>query len=466
MDRSHETPAVKSDRDLALSQRYSDGAPRYTGYPEIDQFKAFTAAEQAQALERSNQATPGAPLSMWVSAPFLERPRDTGTGLDHKQMVNVLPAMLSEIRLLGPRVSKHRRVEQLHLGGGEPTRFGDAQLTMLMQHIENSFGFADPSRREFSIDIDPRRVDASRLHEFVAMGFNRIRIGVIDFDRDVLAALHRVQAPSLTENLMQAARSKGLRSIAVTLICGLPLQSPESLSLTLDRMIDCRPDRVDTCSYAAPTAAVGSEDLSPSNEAAVPLGNLRLLQIAMERLVGAGYIHIGMEHFALPDDELSIALEHGRLQINARGYSARSTLDMLGIGAGSLSHIDGVYSRNAQSLVEYESALKAGILPTQRGLVLSREDDLRRYVIERILCGREVHYSAVRHRFGVDFREHFRSALAALAVPERDGLVRRMPDCLRITARGRPFLRSLARRFDAYAEKRSTSSAREPAQTA
>lgn len=457
-----------SELDLLLGRRYHDGSPPYSGYPEIAQFRTLTPADQAQALERSNQATPGAPLSMWVRAPFLARPRDAcaGTGIDHKQMVNVLPAMLREIGLLGARVSKHRRVEQLHLGGGEPTRFGDAQLMMLMHDIESHFGFADPARRDFSIDIDPRRVDAIRLGDLVRMGFNRIHIDVVDFDRDVLAAMHRVQSPALTENLMQAARSKGLRSVAMTLICGLPLQSPDSLSRTMDRVIECRPDRVEACRYGAPRSTEESEDRPQPDEASVSMRTLRLQQIATERLLGAGYVHIGMEQFALPDDELSIALEQGRLQINARGYSARSTLDMLGIGAASLSHIDGTYSRNVESLAEYENVLKAGLLPTRSGVVLSREDELRRYVIERVLCAREVHYGAVRRRFGVDFRDHFRSALARLAVPEQDGLVRRMPDCLRITARGRPFLRSIAHRFDAYAEKRSLDSARAAARTA
>lgn len=443
---------MDTDPALSLSRRYSDVGFRYTGYPEIDQFKPMTAADQVQAIERSNRATPTAPLSIWVRAPCVEPPVETPAGLGEgsKQMVNRLPAILREIRLLGSCVSEHRRVQQLHLGGFEPTRFGDAQLALLMREIESCLGFADASRRELSIDIDPRRVDAHRLGELVRMGFNRIHIGVIDFDRDVLAAIHRVQAPHRTQDLVQAARSHALRAVALTLNYGLPLQSPDSLSRTLDRVIECRPDQLEVCAYVPQAEAVeGAAGLSLPPRA-VTDREIRLLQTATERLVAAGYIHIGMEQFALPDDELSIALEHGRLKIHARGYAAGPTLDLLGVGVAGLGHMDGVYSLNAHRLEDYETAVNAGLLPMRWGLVLSREDELRRYVIERILCAREVHYSLVRHRFGVDFREHFRLALIALAVPERDGLVRRMPDCLRVMPRGVPFLRSIARRFDAH----------------
>lgn len=444
-----------TDLDPALLARYDRPGPRYTSYPTAPNFGLFTAADYASAVQRSSEATPAAPLSVYVHAPFCADPcfycgcarvitRDVA------RHAHYLHALLREIELQAALFTTPRPIEQLHLGGGTPTAFSDAQLATVIEQLQRSFGFVAPERREFSIEIDPRTVDAARLARLVARGFNRVSLGVQDFDAQVQQAVNRVQAPEWVESLVRAGRALGLRSISFDLIYGLPRQTLVGFAHTLDRVVAARPDRIAIYGYAHLPAMFKAQRQIRSAELPDAALRLQLLQLAVTRLVGQGYVHIGMDHFARPGDELVQAQAQQRLQRNFQGYSTRAGLDLIGLGMSSISRIGGAYSQNARALAAYQAAIESGSLATERGRLLTAEDQLRAAVIERLMCGRDVRYGLLETRFGIDPRRHFRAALGELAPAERDGLVQRLPDRLCVTPLGRYFLRNLAMPFDAY----------------
>jgi oxygen-independent coproporphyrinogen-3 oxidase len=453
--------------DPELLRRYDVPGPRYTSYPTAQQFVAFTPAQHLRAVARSNAASPEAPLSIYVHVPFCASPcfycgctrvitRDAATAARY------LEVLLREIELQAPLFGLKRPVEQLHFGGGTPTHFSDEQLQRVIEAIERGFGFVAPEQREFSIEIDPRTVDAARLARLVEMGFTRISLGVQDFDLQVQEAVNRVQPAEMTEALVKAARELGLSSVSMDLIYGLPRQTPETFAGTLDRVVACAPDRVAIYGYAhLPTVFKAQRQIQGADLPSAAT-RMRLLQLAVERLTAAGYVHIGMDHFAKPTDELALALAQGRLQRNFQGYSTRAGLDLLGLGVSSISRLGGAYSQNARGLDEYQAAITAGSLATARGLWMTEEDRLRATVIERILCGGELSFATLHAQFGVDALEHFGSALTRLAAAEQDGLIERLPDGLRVTPRGRFLLRALAMPFDQYLDPSVTRSAERP----
>ena len=441
--------------DPDLLRRYDLPGPRYTSYPTAPNFRAFTPANHAWVAHRSSAKMPGAPLSLYVHAPFCANPCffcgcTRVITRDPALIVHYLHVLLREIELQGALFGRRRPIEQLHFGGGTPTYFSDEQLQVVLDQLERCFGFAPAAPREFSIEIDPRTVDAPRLARLVGMGFNRVSLGVQDFDPVVQAAVNRVQAPELTEDLVREGRSLGLRSISFDLIYGLPRQTLEGFGQTLERVITAQPDRISIYGYAHLPATFKAQRHIAAAELPDADARLELLRLAIGKLVAVGYVHIGMDHFARPGDELAQALEQRRLQRTFQGYSTRAGLDLVGVGMSSISHIDGAYSQNACGLGDYQAAIEAGNLATTRGLMLTHEDQLRAAVIERILCGRDVRYSVLSARFGIDARRHFRPALTRLAQAGRDGLVELLPDRLRITPRGRYFLRAIAMPFDAY----------------
>lgn len=453
--------------DPELLRRYDVAGPRYTSYPTAPNFRAFTPDDHRRATERANEAAPGAPLSLYVHGPFCANPCfycgcTRVITRDLARIARYVDTLLLEIHMQGALFGGRRPVEQLHFGGGTPTYFSDEQLRCVLERIDRCFGFVGPQGREFSIEIDPRTVDAARLAQLATMGFNRISLGVQDFDPDVQAAINRVQPPALTENLVRSARTLGLRSLSFDLIYGLPRQTVKGFRRTLDRVVDLAPDRIAIYGYAHLPAMFKAQRHIAAAELPDPALRLALVHAAVERLTGAGYVHIGMDHFARPGDELARARDQGRLQRNFQGYSTRAGLDLVGVGMSSISRLGGTYSQNARTLAEYQAAVDGGELATRRGLVMSQEDQLRAAVIERILCGREVHYAELGARFGVDVRRHLWEPIARLEPARVDGLVQSLPDRLIVTSLGRYFLRTLAMAFDAYLHQ---GPAREPAET-
>lgn len=441
--------------DPELLRRYDIAGPRYTSYPTALNFHAFTPADHRRAVERANAAAPDAPLSLYVHAPFCADPCfycgcTRVITRDAALIARYVEALLREIELQAALFGHRRPVEQLHFGGGTPTYFSDEQLQRVLDQIERCFGYVAEQRREFSVEIDPRTVDAPRLARLAALGFNRISLGVQDFDPEVQETINRVQAPELTEALIKSARQLGLRSVSFDLIYGLPRQSVEGFSRTLDRVIALQPDRIAIYGYAHLPTLFKAQRQIPTDTLPDAGTRLRLLQLAVSKLAAVGYVHIGMDHFARPGDELAQAREQRRLQRNFQGYSTRAGLDLVGVGMSSIGRLGGAYTQNARNLGEYLQAIGNGELATRRGIVLSQEDQLRAAVIERILCGRAVRYAELSARFGVDVPRHFGTALATLAQAQRDGLVQLLPDRLVVTPLGRYFLRALAMPFDAY----------------
>ncbi len=442
--------------DPDLIRRYDRPGPRYTSYPTALQFRpSFGPEDFIAAAHDSNAATPPKPLSIYVHVPFCASPCfycgcNKVITRDVRKSGPYLERLSREIELAGAAFSRSRPVEQLHLGGGTPTFLSTAELGQLLATLGRHFSLLDGAEREFSIEIDPRTVDDAGVAALASLGFNRVSLGVQDFDAQVQLAVNRVQSPEHTLGLIDAARRAGIQSVSVDLIYGLPMQTLASFERTLELILTVRPDRLAVYSYAhlphlfKPQRQVKREQLPSAAD------KLALLGLTVERLTEAGYVYIGMDHFALPDDELVRAGRDGRLHRNFQGYSTRAECDLVGLGVSSISKIGEIYSQNAKTLDGYYRALDAGRLATERGLRLGREDALRREVIHALMCESGVDFAAIDRAHGVDFEHHFAAELAALAPLIDDGLATLGGRTLKVTPRGRLLMRSVAMIFDEY----------------
>lgn len=442
--------------DAELVRRYDVNAPRYTSYPTAVQFdERFGVAEYRQAAHRSNDDPIPRPLSLYVHVPFCASPCfycacTRVITRDPLKARLYLDRLYREIELQAELFDRDRLVEQLHFGGGTPTFLSMDDMAELMRRLDTHFNLLDDDSREYSIEIDPRTVHDEKIAQLAELGFNRISLGVQDFDRRVQEAVNRVQSVEDTLAVMEAARRVGIESINLDLIYGLPFQSPQGFGRTLDTVIRARPERLAVYSYAhLPRMFKAQRRI---DEATLPNAEtkLGLLALAIEKLTAAGYIYIGMDHFALPDDELVIAQQNGVLQRNFQGYSTRPECDMIGLGMSSIGKIADSYSQNARDLHGYYAALDAGHLPVARGIALSADDRLRREIIQQVMCQGEVNFRAVAERWGVDVGRYFADALSRLGELAADGLVELEPDRLTVTPSGRLLLRVVAACFDAY----------------
>lgn len=443
------TTQVAFDRELVA--RYDRPGPRYTSYPTAVQFRDLSEADYRAAAARSGSG----PLSLYLHIPFCASPcfycgcskiitRDRGRASIYAAH------LVTEAEIQASLFDRTRVVAQLHLGGGTPTYLSVAELEALLDGIGRHFTLARGGEREFSIEIDPRTVEPSGMEGLARLGFNRVSLGVQDFDPDVQRAVNRVQSREATVTLMQAARAAGFRSISVDLIYGLPRQTPATFARTLDAVIDAAPDRVAVYSYAhLPQLFKAQRRIDAS---LLPSGaeKLGLLQLTIERLTGAGYVYIGMDHFARPQDELARALADGSLHRNFQGYSTHAECTLVGLGMTSIGSVGDCYAQNAKTLPAYYADIAAGKLPVVRGLVLGAEDRLRRDVIQSIMCQSRLDYAAIEARHGIAFEEHFASALTALQPLAADGLLRFEARGFELTPVGRLLTRNVAMCFDAY----------------
>jgi oxygen-independent coproporphyrinogen-3 oxidase len=444
--------------DAGLVSRYDRPGPRYTSYPTAVQFHpSFGLPEYEAAARRSNNGVPR-PLSLYVHVPFCESPCfycgcNKVITRDHGKAEQYLARLRRETELQGALFSALRPVNQLHFGGGTPTFLTDAQIGAVLDKLRQHFTLQRDPKREYSIEIDPRTVSPDRLECLSMLGFNRISLGVQDFDPNVQVAVNRVQSAQDTLALISRARELPIDSVSIDLIYGLPKQNRESFARTLDLVIGARPDRIAAYSYAhlphifRPQRQIKSADLISS------VAKLGLLELTVERLTAAGYVYIGMDHFALPTDELVLAQQNGTLQRNFQGYSTRGQCDLVALGVSSISNFGGTYAQNAKTLNEYYRMLDSGTLPVQRGVALNADDFVRREVIQLLMCAARLEFAAVEAAHGIRFEEYFAVELAALAPLEADGLVVREGRSLWITARGRLLLRNVAMVFDAHLPK-------------
>ncbi len=445
----HVSPDVLSRLDVA--------GPRYTSYPTADRFvEAFGPDQYAQALTQRAEGLAGGvatPLSVYVHIPFCESlcyycACNKIITKHHERAEAYLTALGTEIDLVVKRVGRGQPVSQLHLGGGSPTFLSDDELEQLIGMLQSAFRFVPGG--EYAIEIDPRTIDASRLKRLAAIGFNRLSFGVQDFDPAVQQAVHRVQPFEQVAQLMDAARAEGFTSINMDLIYGLPNQTPESFRRTLEQVISIKPDRIALYAYAhlpqrfKPQRRIDAAALPKAGD------KIGMLSSAIDAFCGAGYDYIGMDHFALHEDSLSVAKRQGRLHRNFQGYSTHPDSDLIALGVSAIGRIGPHYSQNAKTLDEYYDSLKRGELPVVRGLTLSRDDLVRRAVIMAIMCQGRVDFESIELAYLIDFKQYFAAELRQLEPLVESGLVQLESDGVRVTELGWYFVRAIAMVFDRY----------------
>ena len=445
-----------------LLRRYDRPGPRYTSYPTAPQFHpGFGENELREAAAASNGDPIPRRLSLYVHVPFCTSPcfycgcnriitRDKARGDAY------LVRLYREIALTAQLFDRDREVIQLHFGGGTPNFLSPAQLGEVVETLRSQFRFSNAADRDISIELDPRFVDADDIAALAMIGFNRASFGVQDFDPAVQEAVNRIQSVEQTRAVIDACRANGFRSVNVDLIYGLPNQAPEGFARTLDTVAQMRPDRVAVYGYAhMPHLFKPQKQLDAS---LLPSGEtkLALLQLAIEKLTAAGYLYIGMDHFALPDDELALAQARGGLHRNFMGYTTHADSDLVGLGVSAISHIGDSFSQNPRDLPSWQAALDDGRLPVFRGMRLGEDDQLRADLIQSLMCQGEIPVAALERRYAIDFAEYFATALDRLAPLAEDGLVRVEEQRIAVTARGRLLLRNIAMCFDRYLEQPAT----------
>ena len=440
--------------DLDLIRRYDQSGPRYTSYPTAVEFdETFDGAAYQRACARSNES--GRPLSLYFHIPFCDTvcfycACNKIATKDRTLAPPYLERLHREIELQSALFDAGRRVEQLHWGGGTPTFLSHEQMERLMDQTRRHFALADDSVGEYSIEIDPREADAGTVALLRRLGFNRMSLGVQDFEPRVQAAVNRIQSEAETLEVLEAARAEGFRSISVDLIYGLPFQTVESFLRTLDRVVAFAPDRLSIFNYAHLPERFKPQRRINADELPAPEVKLDILQATIARLTEAGYVYIGMDHFARPDDELALAQQAGTLYRNFQGYSTHADCDLIGLGVTSIGKVDNTYGQNRRGLEDYYGDIDAGRLPVFRGIELSRDDLIRRDVITRLICHFELPIPAVESSWGIDFRAYFADSLDRLGPMVEDGLLTVDETAIRVLPRGRLLIRNICMAFDAY----------------
>jgi oxygen-independent coproporphyrinogen-3 oxidase len=439
--------------DASLLRRFDGPGPRYTSYPTADRFVEAFDADTFAGWLRSRAVMPPRPLSLYVHVPFCNTicyycACNKVITRDHRKAFEYLEYLELEIELVARHLKPGQTVEQLHLGGGTPTYLANEELEHLVGLVTERFGLEEGG--EFGVEIDPRTAPPEKVRTLAALGFNRLSIGVQDFDPHVQRAVNRIQSFELTQTCVETARAAGFRSINLDLIYGLPRQTRETFARTLDQVLALAPDRVALYHYAhlperfKPQRRINDFDLPSSEE------KLHIMVQAIERLTESGYEYIGMDHFARTNDDLAKAQRQGRLQRNFQGYSTRPECDLIGLGVSAISKVGPTYSQNARALDEYYDCLRSGRLPTTRGLLLNADDLLRRSVIMALMCHFEVSKASIESAHLMRFDEYFRRELQELRPLEQAGLVENSRDRITVTPLGKLLVRAIAMTFDGY----------------
>jgi len=451
-------PASELVIDPVLIRSHDVSGPRYTSYPTADRFvEAFGETELRQWLAKRNIGGISQPLSAYVHLPFCDTvcyycACNKVVTRDHSRSAKYIKYLQKELTLLGPLLGSDRKLCQLHWGGGTPTFLAREEMRELMASLDATFERSADA--EVSLEVDPRRVEAGTMEFLAGLGFNRVSIGVQDFDAAVQQAVHRIQSEEVTRRVIEEARASGFRSVNLDLIYGLPKQTLDSFNRTLDKVLALAPDRIALYSYAhlpkvfKPQRRIAAADL-PSPEA-----KLQIMTLAIGRLTREGYLYIGMDHFARPDDELAVAQRQGRLQRNFQGYSTRPESDMIALGVSAIGRIGPSYYQNAKRLDDYYAALDAGRLPVVRGIELTPDDLVRRAVIQALSCHFRVSIESIELAYLLDFRSYFSNELNDLRRLAAEGLVELAPDWIVVTPKGRLLVRRICMVFDRYLRER------------
>lgn len=444
--------AVEFDGELI--KKYDRYGPRYTSYPTADRFTTnFDLDAYRRALEISRGEGSSRPVSLYFHLPFCSKlclycGCNKIVTKDQLKATRYVDYLRKEIAMQSRLGGSSSKVEQLHWGGGTPTFLSAEQMMTLMEVTQDHFDLAREG--EYSIEIDPRTVSENIIQLLRFFGFNRLSLGVQDFDFEVQRAVNRIQSEAQTRRVVDAGRDAGFKSISFDLIYGLPKQTVESFRRTLDKVIALDPDRVSTYSYAhlpllfMPQQRIKESDLPSAME------KLAILQSAIESLTAAGYIYIGMDHFAKADDELTIAQRQGKLHRNFQGYSTHGDCDLIAMGITAIGHVGSTYSQNVRTLEDYYRRLDADELPIFRGVELSRDDEIRRSVVQQLMCNFALQFVSFEVDFAIHFRDYFAWELEALTPMARDGLVELGDHGLQVTRRGRLLIRNVCMVFDGY----------------
>ncbi|EIC22062.1 oxygen-independent coproporphyrinogen III oxidase [Thiorhodovibrio frisius] len=460
LDQPQTTQAQMADQrtvfDLDLIKRYDQSGPRYTSYPTAVEFnEGFDEAAYRATCERSNASK--RPLSLYFHIPFCDTlcfycACNKVATKDRSLAQPYLERMYREMEMQSALFDDDRVVEQLHWGGGTPTFISQQQMRELMDQTRKNFRLLDDDSGEYSIEIDPREAGGDTVKLLRELGFNRMSLGVQDFDTKVQKAVNRIQTEAETMAVLEAARKVGFGSISIDLIYGLPFQDPDEFSKTLDKVIDAAPERVSVFNYAhlpsrfSPQRRIKDDDLPP------PQVKLDILQMTIERLTDAGWLYIGMDHFARPDDELALAQRNGTLYRNFQGYSTHADADLIGLGVTSIGKVANTYGQNQREMEAYNADIDAGRLAVFRGIELNRDDELRRDVITRLICNFKLDFAEVERVWDINFVDYFATGLARLKGMEADGLLETDASGIRVLPKGRLLIRNICMGFDAYRE--------------
>lgn len=445
--------------DLELIRRLDKNGPRYTSYPTADRFvEAFNAETYSQWLLKREIGGVSRPLSLYIHIPFCNTlcfycACNKVITKDRSKSADYVRYLIKEMAMQAKLLGKGQVVEQLHFGGGTPTFLSDDEIRQLMAAIRENFKLVADG--EYSIEIDPRKVSDETIALLGSAGFNRISIGVQDFDDEVQRAVNRIQSEEETMRVITAARANGFKSVSIDLIYGLPKQTLAGFGVTLDKVIAANPDRLSIYNYAhmptlfKPQRRIHEEDL-PS-----PQVKLDILSMAVNKLTSAGYVYIGMDHFAKPEDELAVAQRQGRLHRNFQGYSTHSDCDLVALGVSSIGKIGPTYSQNYRELEDYYDALDRDQLPIMRGLELNADDLVRRAIIQALMCHFELSKESLNIAYLIDFDSYFATEMEELREYEHEGLLEISPQWISVTPKGRMLIRNICMVFDKYLRTRT-----------
>jgi len=437
--------------DLDLVKKYNVAGPRYTSYPPATKFTdAITWEQLSEKIEANNRTTRD--LSIYFHIPFCETlcwfcGCTTVITLNHDKGRDYIDYLGREVAAMAPKLNRARKVAQLHFGGGSPTFLRPDEIRRLGDIIHKHFKFSPDI--EASVEVDPRRLTREHLVALREVGFNRASMGVQDFNPKVQEAIHRIQPREMTQQAMDWMRELGYGSINLDLIYGLPFQTPESFNETLETVLEMKPDRLAVFSYAHVPWIKPAQKILQDKVLPTPETKLEVLKLVIEKLTANDqYVYIGMDHFAKPTDELAVAQRNKQLQRNFQGYSTRAGSDIYAFGMSSISQIPEAYWQNEKELPNYQVAVDASKVPLQRAYFVTEEDKIRRETIMRVMCDLSLDFASMSQRLGINFEQHFKAELAALAPFEQDGLIRSRQGGIDVTDGGRLFIRNIAMCFD------------------
>lgn len=446
--------------DLDLIKRYDLSGPRYTSYPTAIQFDPQLSPQQLVDCGQTTTDT-SAPLSLYLHIPFCTHvcyfcACNKVITRNKKRAQPYLEQLYAEMRKLSEWYSNDRIVNQLHWGGGTPSFINDEQMRELVGHLQQNFRLRNDDKGDYSIEIDPREANAERMKVIRELGFNRVSLGVQDINIEVQKAVNRVQPIEMSEEIISSARELGFKSINTDLIYGLPHQTIDSFARTVDAIVALSPDRLSVFNYAHMPDRFRSQKHINAADLPAPEDKLVILENTINQLSDAGYVYIGMDHFAKPDDELAIAQREGHLHRNFQGYTTHSDCDLVAMGVSAISQIGDVYYQNEHDLKLYQDAIDDRQQAIKRGVILSRDDRIRRRVITQLICHFELDRSQIETEFEIDFESYFDAEMTMMQQYVDDGLVTLDGPLIKVTPSGRLLIRRICMTFDAYAPKQQT----------